>query len=70
MCSDVHGCEDDHGPRRGLVKGEVFVERNNMVEGCTTEEGDKVAANGEKNEDDVDMEDESSSAGDGCGVHG
>ena len=33
------------------------------------EEGDKVAGNGEKNEDDVDMEDEGSSAGDGCGVH-
>lgn len=66
VCPDVHGCEDDHRPCRGLVKGEVFVERNDMVEGCTAEEGDKVATNGEKNEDDVDMEDESSSTGDGC----
>ena len=40
------------------MKGEVFVEQNNMIEGCATEEGDKVVANGEKNVDDVDVEDE------------
>lgn len=58
MCPDVHGCEDNHRPHCSLMKGEVFVEQNNMIEGCVTEEGDKVVANGEKNEDDVDVEDE------------
>jgi hypothetical protein len=70
MCPDVNGCEEDHRPCRSFVKGEVLVERDNMIEGCTAEEGDKVATDGEKDEDDVDMEDESSRAGDGCYLHG
>lgn len=70
VCPDVDTCEEDHRPGRSLVKGEILVERNDMVEGCTAEEGDKVAADGEKDEDDVDVEDESSGAGNGCGVNG
>ena len=66
----MHGCEEDDRPCGGLVKGDVLVERNDMVEGCAAEEGDKVAADGEKDEDDVDMEDESSRTSDGCGESG
>ena len=34
---DVHGREEDDRPCRGLVKSDIFVERNNMVEGCAAE---------------------------------
>lgn len=70
VCPDVHCREENDRPCRGLVKGDVLVERDNMVEGCAAEEGDKVAAHGEKDKDDVDVEDECSAAGDGCGVYG
>ncbi len=70
VCPDVHGCAGDDRPCRGLVKGDVLVERDDMIEGCAAEEGDKVAADGEKDEDDVDMKDESSGAGDGCSGYG
>jgi len=48
------------------VKGDVLVERYDVVERCAAEEGDKITADGEKDEDDVDMEDEGSRAGDDC----
>lgn len=70
VCPDVHGREENDRPCRGLVKGYVLVERDNMIEGRAAEERDKVAAHGEKDKDDVDVEDECSAAGDGCGVKG
>ena len=38
VCPDVYDREEDDRPCRGLVKGDVLVERNNMVEGCAAEE--------------------------------
>jgi hypothetical protein len=49
-----------------LVESEVIVERNEVVERGATEEGDEVAADGEEYEDDIDVKDKSSSAGDDC----
>jgi hypothetical protein len=37
------------------MEGKVLVEGDDMVEGCTTEEGDKIAADGEKDEDNINM---------------
>jgi hypothetical protein len=55
---DVEGGEEDDGPCGCLVEGDVLVEGDEVVERRATEEGDEVAADGEEDEDDVDMKDE------------
>ncbi len=37
------------------MEGDVLVKGNNLVKGRATEEGDEIAADGEKDEDDVNM---------------
>jgi hypothetical protein len=42
------------------VESDILVERYDVVQRCPTEEGDEVAANGEKDEDNIDMKDKGS----------
>lgn len=52
---NVYNCEYDHGPRCCFVEGDVFVEGNELVQRGPTKERDEVAADGQKNEDDIGM---------------
>lgn len=36
MGSDVNDCEHDDGPSGGLVKGDIFIKRNELVKRCLT----------------------------------
>ena len=54
---------EDEGPCGGLVKSDVLVEGNDVVQGCPTQHGDKVPAYGEQNEGDIDMKNEGGSTG-------
>ena len=51
----MHDSADDDRPGGGLMEGEVFVKGDDVVKGCATEEGYKIAADGEKDEDNIDM---------------
>jgi hypothetical protein len=37
------------------MEGEVLVKGDDVVQRCATEEGDEIAADGEKDEDDINM---------------
>lgn len=37
------------------MEGEVLVKGDDVVEGCATEEGYEIAADGEKDEDNINM---------------
>lgn len=50
-----HNC-----PCGGLVEGDVLVKRNDIAERGPSEERYEVTADGEENEDDIDVEDERS----------
>ena len=63
MGNDVHHGADDNGPGRGNVEGEVLVKGNNLVERGAAEEGDEVAADGKKDENDIDVQDQGSRTG-------
>lgn len=64
---DVDDGEDDDGPGDGLVERDVLVEGDERVQRGPAEERDEVAANGEQDERNVDVEDERSGTGDRCG---
>lgn len=53
--SNMHGSANDDRPCGGLMEGKVLVKGDDVVEGCTTKEGDEIAADGEKDEDDINM---------------
>lgn len=37
------------------MEGDVLVKGNNLVKGCATKQGDEIATDGEKDEDNVKM---------------
>lgn len=47
------------------MQGKAFVKWNDYIERGLSEEGDEVAADGQENEDDVDMKHEGCSTSDG-----
>ena len=55
---------EDNGPGSGLMEGDILVEGNDVVQRCSAQHGDEVPANREQDEGSINMEDESSSAGD------
>lgn len=57
----------DDRPGGGLVEGDVLVERDNIVQGCPTQEGDKIPAYREQDEGDVDVKNEGSNPSDSWG---
>lgn len=61
----VNDTPEDDGPGGCLMEGDVLVEWDDIVEGGETQSRDEVAADGKQDEDDIDMEDESGSTGDG-----
>ena len=62
---DVHKGAKDDGPCSSFVEGDVLIEGNVVVQRGTTQERDEIAADGQKNKYNVDMEDEGSGTGDG-----
>lgn len=54
---DMHDSADDNRPGGGLMEGDVLVKGNELVKGCATKERDEIAADGEKDEDDINMQD-------------
>ena len=57
--------EQDHGPCGCFVEGDVFVKRNELVQWGPTKEGDEIATDGQKDEDDIGVENESSRTSNG-----
>ena len=64
--SDVHKRAGDDRPCGGLVECDVLVEGNEVVERCAADEGDEVAADGEQDEDDIDVKHKRRRTSDGC----
>jgi len=65
---DVDDSPNDNGPCGGFVEGDALVEGNDLAEGRAAEEGDEIAADGEENENDVDVKNQGSGASDDvCG---
>lgn len=62
----VDDSADNDRPGSGFVERNVLVKGDDLVERCATEEGDKVAADGEEDEDNIDVQDKGSGTGDGC----
>ena len=52
---DMHDSTNDNRPGGGLMEGDVLVKGNELVKGCATEQRDEIAADGEKDEADIDM---------------
>lgn len=67
MCEDVDGRSDHNRPGGRLVESDILVKGDDVVQRGTSKEGDKVAAHGEEDEDDIDMEYERCSPGNSCG---
>jgi hypothetical protein len=56
---------NDDGPCSGFVEGNVLVEGDNIIKGGSTKQGNEVAADGEKDEDNIDVENKGSGTSDG-----
>ena len=67
VCEDVDGRSNDNRPGGRLVESDILVKGDDVVQRGTSKEGDKVAAHGEEDEDDIDMEYERCSPGNSCG---
>lgn len=50
--------EEDDGPRRRDVEGDILVELDDTVQRCLPGDGDEGPADGEEDQGDIDMEDE------------
>ena len=61
MGDDVNDGPKDNGPGGSLVEGDVLVERNDVVQGRLTQQGDEVPAYREQDKGNVDVENEGSS---------
>jgi len=57
----MDGGKEHNRPRSGNMEADVVVEWDDIVQRRLAEQGDEVAANGEENKDDVDVEDEGGS---------
>jgi hypothetical protein len=55
VCGNVDEGEHNDRPGRRLVEGEVLVKGDDLVERSATKEGDKIAADGEEDEGDINM---------------
>lgn len=53
VCSDVHKREEDHGPGNRLMKRDILIERNDVVEGRATEKRYEVAADREQDKNNI-----------------
>ena len=63
---DVNDGENDDGPGDGLVERDVLVEGDERVQGRAAKKRDEVAADGEEDKRDIDVEDERSRTRDSC----
>jgi hypothetical protein len=52
---NMNDSADDDRPSSGLMEGDVLVKGDDVVQRRATEEGDEIAADGEKDEDDINM---------------
>ena len=53
--SDMHDSAEDYRPGGGLMESDVLVKGDDLVKGCATKEGDEIAADREKDEDNINM---------------
>jgi hypothetical protein len=53
--SNMHDSAGDDRPCGSLMEGKVLVKGDDVVERCTAKEGDEIAADGEKDEDNINM---------------
>ena len=60
---DVNDRSNDHRPGRRLVERDILVKWYERIKGCTTKERDKVPADGEKYEYNIDMKHERGPSG-------
>jgi len=65
VCEDMDDSTDYDGPCGCLVESDVLVERDEAIEWGPTKEGNEVPADGEENEDDVEMEHQGGSTSSG-----
>jgi hypothetical protein len=56
VCERVDKTPDEDRPAGSFVQGEIFVERNDGANGRAAQNRDEVAANGEEDEDDVNVQ--------------
>lgn len=59
--------EEGEGEAGELMERDILFEGDDMVEGRSPEEGDQVAADGQEDEGDIDVEDEGGGTSDGIG---
>ena len=52
---DMHDSAENNRPGGGLMEGDVLVKGNDLVKGCATKEGDEIAADREKDEDNINV---------------
>lgn len=64
VCTDVNHGSDNNRPCSSLVECDVLVKRNDIVKRTATKNRDEVPANGEEDEDDIDVKDQSRSTSD------
>jgi len=55
VCDNVDDGADNDRPGGGLMESDILVKGDDLVERCATEEGDKIAADGEEDEDDINV---------------
>ena len=55
VCDNVDDGAGNDRPGGGLMESNILVKGDDLVERCATKEGDKIAADGEENEDDINV---------------
>jgi hypothetical protein len=65
VCYDVHDSPKNDGPSCSLVKSDVLVEGNDLIERGAAEHGDEVAADREENKYHIHVKNQSSHTSDG-----
>jgi len=67
MGKNVDCRTNNDGPSGSFVESNVLVEWDDVVKGTSTKDGNEVAANGEEDVDDVNVENKGGSTSDGEG---
>jgi len=60
---NVNDGADNDRPGGSLMESDTLVKGDDLVERCATKEGDKIAADGEEDEDDINVEDKGGGTG-------
>ena len=55
VCSNMHDSADHNRPAGSFVEGDVLAKGNELVKGRATKKRDEIAADGEKDEEDINI---------------